>query len=108
MLPTTFNLSCVRRLKYGIRRDVSGRAQLRRSDGTWMQCKLDMEVSGTMLLRNTKDGSVHVLQTDRLEQVRIRGWLTLHQRAHQQCVAEDKALNSRFAPPFSCHAAGAN
>jgi hypothetical protein len=58
------------RLKYGIRRDVSGRAQLRRSNGTWMQCKLDMEVAGTMLLRDTSDGSVHVLQTDKLEQVR--------------------------------------
>eukprot|EP00882_Tetradesmus_deserticola_P009733 GHRQ01010280.1.p2 GENE.GHRQ01010280.1~~GHRQ01010280.1.p2 ORF type:complete len:158 (+),score=87.46 GHRQ01010280.1:539-1012(+) len=59
-----------RRLKYGIRRDVSGRAQLlRRSDGTWMQCKLDMELRGTMLLRDTSDGSVHVLQTDKLEQI---------------------------------------
>uniref|UniRef100_A0A383VBG5 Uncharacterized protein n=1 Tax=Tetradesmus obliquus TaxID=3088 RepID=A0A383VBG5_TETOB len=57
------------RLKYGMRRDVNGRAQLRRSDGTWMQCKLDMEVAGTMLLRDTNDGSVHVLQTDKLEQI---------------------------------------
>ncbi|KAF6261645.1 hypothetical protein COO60DRAFT_743645 [Scenedesmus sp. NREL 46B-D3] len=57
------------RLKYNIRRDASGRAQLRRSDGTWMQCKLDMEVSGTMLLRDTNDSSVHVLQTDKLEQI---------------------------------------
>lgn len=56
-------------MKYGIRRGVDGRAQLRRSNGTWMQLKLDMEVSGTMLLRDTTDGAIHVLQTEKLEQV---------------------------------------
>lgn len=58
-----------RRLKYGIRRGVDGRVQLRRASGVWMTLKLDMEVTGTMLLRDTGDDSVHVLVTDKLEQV---------------------------------------
>lgn len=57
------------RLKYGIRRGDDGRVQLRKADGTWMQLKLDMEVRGTMLLRNTVDDTIWVLQTERLEQV---------------------------------------
>lgn len=57
------------RLKYGIRRGDNGRVQLRRTDGSWMQVKLDMEMRGTILLRNTTDDTVWVLQTDRLEQV---------------------------------------
>ncbi|KAF8065670.1 hypothetical protein HT031_003271 [Scenedesmus sp. PABB004] len=57
------------RLKYGIRRGPDGRVSLRTRGGTWMQAKLDMEVKGTMLLRNCDDSSVHVLQTDKLEQI---------------------------------------
>lgn len=57
------------RQKYGIRRTADGRAQLRSKDGVWYQLKLDNEVQGTMLLRNTKTSTVHVLQTDKLEQV---------------------------------------
>ncbi len=34
------------------------------------QVKLDMELRGTILLRNTADDTVYVLQTERLEQVR--------------------------------------
>jgi hypothetical protein len=34
------------------------------------QLKLDMEVRGTMLLRNTADDTIWVLQTEMLEQVR--------------------------------------
>lgn len=34
------------------------------------QIKLDMEMRGTILLRNTADDTVAVLQTERLEQVR--------------------------------------
>jgi hypothetical protein len=57
------------RLKYGIRRGDDGRVQLRKEDGTWMQLKLDMEVRGTMLLRNTADDTIWVLQTEMLEQI---------------------------------------
>lgn len=88
-----------RRLKYGIRRDVNGRAQLRRSDGTWMQCKLDMEVAGTMLLRDTNDGSVHVLQTDKLEQVRLAGWLAAAGFLQEQMVQLQK---EELAPLSKC------
>lgn len=37
------------------------------------QVKLDMELRGTILLRSTADDSVHVLQTERLEQVGSSG-----------------------------------
>jgi hypothetical protein len=57
------------RLKYGMRRGIDGRVQLRRRDGVWMQCKLDMEIKGTMLLRDTANSHIHILMTDRLEQV---------------------------------------
>jgi hypothetical protein len=85
------------RLKYGIRRDLSGRAQLRRSNGTWMQCKLDMEVAGTMLLRDTSDGSVHVLQTDKLEQVRRASWLSLVRKGGSSSRGEAGAMATRVA-----------
>jgi hypothetical protein len=35
-----------------------------------LQIKLDMEMRGTILLRNTADDTIAVLQTERLEQVR--------------------------------------
>lgn len=52
-----------------MKRTVDGRVQLRHKDGTWFQLKLDNEVKGTLLLRNSQTGEVHVLQTDKLEQV---------------------------------------
>eukprot|EP00879_Flechtneria_rotunda_P007384 GHRR01007746.1.p1 GENE.GHRR01007746.1~~GHRR01007746.1.p1 ORF type:complete len:214 (+),score=66.25 GHRR01007746.1:390-1031(+) len=57
------------RLKYGIRRGVDGRVQLKKSDGKWMQIKLDMELQGTMLLRDTTTDEIYVLQTDTLQQI---------------------------------------
>lgn len=57
------------RSKYNMRRTIDGRVQLRSKDGVWFQLKLDNEVKGTLLLRNTNTGEVHVLQTDKLEQV---------------------------------------
>lgn len=58
-----------RRQKYGMKRGVDGRVQLRHSkEGIWYELKLDNEVKGTLLLRNSKNGNVHVLQTDKLEQ----------------------------------------
>lgn len=50
------------------------------------QIKLDMEMRGTMLLRNTADDTVWVLQTERLEQVRQLGarahWASWLEQSH--------------------------
>eukprot|EP00879_Flechtneria_rotunda_P008704 GHRR01009118.1.p1 GENE.GHRR01009118.1~~GHRR01009118.1.p1 ORF type:complete len:235 (+),score=90.90 GHRR01009118.1:190-894(+) len=55
--------------KYGIRRLIDGHVQLRRKDGTWMSVRLDMEVPGAILLRDSKSGAVYALETDSLPQV---------------------------------------
>ncbi len=52
-----------------MRRTVDGRAELRRRNGDWMQIKLDNEVKGTMLLRDSASNWIYVLQTEALEQV---------------------------------------
>ncbi|KAJ9518385.1 hypothetical protein V8C86DRAFT_2855117 [Haematococcus lacustris] len=56
------------RLKYNLKRTPDGRLQLRNSKGEWFQCRLDMEVPGTMLLR-ASNGDVYGLQTDVLSQI---------------------------------------
>ncbi|KAJ9532147.1 hypothetical protein QJQ45_003944 [Haematococcus lacustris] len=56
------------RSKYNLKRTGDGRLQLRSANGDWYQCRLDMEVPGTMLLRDSK-GFVFGLQTDVLQQV---------------------------------------
>jgi hypothetical protein len=43
--------------------------QLRRKSGEWMSVRLDMEVPGAILLRDTKSGAVFALETDGLPQV---------------------------------------
>lgn len=55
------------RQRYKIRRSADGRLQLRSSRGEWYQCRLDMEVAGSMLLRDPK-GGVYAIQTDSLQQ----------------------------------------
>lgn len=57
------------RNKYGIRRGLDGRVQLRRRSGTWVSVRLDMEVPGAILLRDTKTEQVYALETDSLPQV---------------------------------------
>lgn len=58
------------RNKHGMRRGVDGRVQLRRrSNGSWVSVRLDMEVPGAILLRDTKSGEVFALETDGLPQV---------------------------------------
>lgn len=61
---------CSRRGKYGIRRSLDGRVQLRRRSGVWVSVRLDMEVPGAILLRDNKTGAVYALETDSLPQVR--------------------------------------
>jgi hypothetical protein len=58
------------RNKYGIKRGLDGRVQLRRRSGTWVSVRLDMEVPGAILLRDTKTEQVYALETDSLPQVR--------------------------------------
>lgn len=57
------------RNKYGIKRALDGRVQLRRRSGTWVSVRLDMEVPGAILLRDTKTEHVYALETDSLPQV---------------------------------------
>lgn len=56
------------RTKYRMRRMADGRLQLRSSKGDWYQCRLDMEVPGSMLLRDPK-GNIYAIQTEALQQV---------------------------------------
>lgn len=72
-----FDLAC--RNKYGIRRGLDGRVQLRRRSGTWVSVRLDMEVPGAILLRDTKTEQVYALETDSLPQVR-HGLRTVEQQ----------------------------
>mmetsp|Transcript_6402 Transcript_6402/g.10957 ORF Transcript_6402/g.10957 Transcript_6402/m.10957 type:complete len:229 (-) Transcript_6402:385-1071(-) len=56
------------RQKYRLRRAADGRLQLRSSRGEWFQVRLDMEVPGSMLLRDPK-GGVFAIQTEALQQI---------------------------------------
>ena len=56
------------RQKYGIRRGVDGRVQLRSRSGQWYSIRLDMEVPGALLLRDPK-GNVYAIETQDLPQV---------------------------------------
>lgn len=75
-----------------MRRGIDGRVQLKDSNGNWYQLKLDNEVKGTMLLRELKSGSVFVLQTDKLEQVRKD---RVVQHLQQDCIAPSTASQPR-------------
>lgn len=57
------------------------------SPTTTSQLKLDMEVRGTILLRNTVDDTVYVLQTERLEQVCVFVWECARVSLTQGCAA---------------------
>jgi len=56
------------RQKYGIRRGIDGRVQLRSRSGQWYSIRLDMEVPGALLLRDPK-GNVYAIETQDLPQV---------------------------------------
>lgn len=56
------------RNKYGLKRITDGRLMLKSSKGEWYLCRLDMEVPGSMLLRDSK-GNIFAIQTDQLQQV---------------------------------------
>eukprot|EP00878_Enallax_costatus_P010640 GHUV01011115.1.p1 GENE.GHUV01011115.1~~GHUV01011115.1.p1 ORF type:complete len:252 (+),score=77.55 GHUV01011115.1:261-1016(+) len=57
------------RSKYNMKRTIDGRVQLKRKNGTWMSVRLDLEVPGAILLRDTKTNGVYALETDQLPQV---------------------------------------
>jgi hypothetical protein len=58
------------RLKYGVRRAPDGRISVRApSSGAWHAVRLDMEVPGTLLLREQGSGTVFALETASLAQV---------------------------------------
>lgn len=59
-----------RRSRYGIRRLLDGRVQLRSRKGEWFTVRLDMEVPGALLLRDSK-GNVYAIETEGLPQVRF-------------------------------------
>lgn len=52
-----------------MKRTIDGRVQLKRKNGTWVSVRLDMEVPGAILLRDTKTNGVYALETDSLPQV---------------------------------------
>eukprot|EP00798_Chlamydomonas_sp_ICE-L_P000688 gene688-2120_t len=56
------------RMKFGFKRTADGRTMLKNDNGEWYNLRLDMEVPGAMLLRDTK-GFVYAMQTDGLKQV---------------------------------------
>jgi hypothetical protein len=57
-----------RRSRYGIRRLLDGRVQLRSRNGEWFTVRLDMEVAGALLLRDPK-GNIYAIETEGLPQV---------------------------------------
>ncbi|KXZ43329.1 hypothetical protein GPECTOR_94g651 [Gonium pectorale] len=57
------------RAKYGFKRAADGRVYVRAANGTYFAVRLDMEVPGGLLLRNTSSGEVFALQTQALQQV---------------------------------------
>jgi len=58
------------RLKYGLRRGADGRVSVRsNATGRWLAVRLDMEVPGTLLLREEGSGVVSALETASLAQV---------------------------------------
>ncbi|KAI8463942.1 MAG: hypothetical protein J3K34DRAFT_130462 [Monoraphidium minutum] len=56
------------RARFAIRRGLDGRVQLRSRKGEWHSVRLDMEVPGALLLRDTK-GGVYAIETEGLPQV---------------------------------------
>lgn len=89
------------RQRYKFRRMGDGRVQLRSSKGEWYQCRLDMEVPGSMLLRDPK-GKVFAIQTEALQQVGA-GALLLVQHAAAAChcsgTRATQPRGSRAGPP---------
>ena len=56
------------RSKYKMRRGIDGRVQLKTSKGDWVSIRLDMEVPGALLMRDSK-GLIYATQTDSLQQI---------------------------------------
>lgn len=56
------------RAKYNFRRAKDGRISVKAANGMWYAVRLDMEVPGVLLLRDT-DGFIYAVQTDGLQQV---------------------------------------
>ncbi|KAI8472077.1 MAG: hypothetical protein J3K34DRAFT_504507 [Monoraphidium minutum] len=56
------------RARYGVRRGLDGRVQLRSRKGEWFSVRLDMEVAGALLLR-APNGDVFAIETQGLPQV---------------------------------------
>ena len=56
------------RARHGVRRLLDGRVQLRSRSGEWFTVRLDMEVAGALLLRDSK-GAVYAIETEGLPQV---------------------------------------
>ncbi|GBF93326.1 hypothetical protein Rsub_06364 [Raphidocelis subcapitata] len=56
------------RARFGIRRLLDGRVQLRSRKGEWHTVRLDMEVAGALLLRDPR-GNIFAIETDGLPQV---------------------------------------
>jgi hypothetical protein len=56
------------RSKYKLRRAIDGRIQLKSSKGEWISVRLDMEVPGALLMRDSK-GLIFAIQTDTLQQI---------------------------------------
>jgi hypothetical protein len=58
------------RAKYNIRRGPDGRVSVKGpSSGNWHAVRLDMEVPGVLLLRDTTNGTIYALETASLAQV---------------------------------------
>lgn len=57
-----------RSARFGIRRLLDGRVQLRSRKGEWYTVRLDMEVAGALLLRDPR-GNIFAIETDGLPQV---------------------------------------
>ncbi|KAG2485871.1 hypothetical protein HYH03_015454 [Edaphochlamys debaryana] len=57
------------RTKFNFKRGTDGRVYARSSKGTWFAVRLDMEVPGAMLFRDTSNGEIFALQTQALQQI---------------------------------------
>jgi hypothetical protein len=58
------------RAKYNVRRGADGRISVRApQSGSWHTVRLDMEVPGVLLLRDTSTGTIYALETASLAQV---------------------------------------
>eukprot|EP00798_Chlamydomonas_sp_ICE-L_P026364 gene26364-17457_t len=56
------------RSKYNVKRTTDGRVMLKSSEDKWFTVRLDLDVGGTMLMRDP-DGKMYAMQTEYLKQV---------------------------------------